>query len=83
MNSPFVVEQARNLVRRTQVEGQKDPETKIQALYRLVYGRTAEPEEVSMGLRFLQNAEKADTQLTPWEQYAQVLFEANEFVFVD
>jgi hypothetical protein len=83
MNSPFVVEQARNLIRRPEVAGHKDPETKIQALYRLVYGRTAEPEEVSMGLRFLQNAEKADTQLTPWEQYAQVLFEANEFVFVD
>jgi hypothetical protein len=83
MNSPFVVERARNLIRRPEVAGPKVIETRIQALYCLVYGRTAEPEEVSMGLRFLQNAEKADTQLTPWEQYAQVLFEANEFVFVD
>jgi hypothetical protein len=83
MNSPFVMEQARNLIRRPEVEGQKEPETRIQALYRLVYGRTADPKEISLGLRFIEKASEVKTHLTVWEKYAQVLLESNEFVFVD
>jgi hypothetical protein len=83
MNSAFVMEQARSLVHRPEVKGQKNLEGKVQALYRLIYAREAEPEEVSLGLRFIQNAPQKQTQLTRWEQYAQVLLESNEFVFVD
>ena len=56
-------------------------------MYRLAYGRPAEPDEVALGLRFVKEAaaapEAAAKRLSPWEQYAQVLLEANEFAFVD
>jgi hypothetical protein len=57
MNSPFVVEQARALVTRKEVVDIKDSTQRIQALYRLLYQRTATPEEVALGLRFLESAE--------------------------
>jgi len=61
-------------------------------LYRILYGRDAEPTEVALGLRFLEAAEEHDSEpegsrtgirLSAWEAYAQALLLANEFVFVD
>jgi hypothetical protein len=92
MNSPFVVEQARHLVQRTDVSRCHQPEQRISFLYRLLYGRDAEPGEVALGLHFLKSAEELDAEqddlpstkhLTAWEKYAQVLLLASEFVFVD
>jgi Protein of unknown function (DUF1553)/Protein of unknown function (DUF1549)/Planctomycete cytochrome C len=80
MNSPFVLEQARHLAARPEVLRCQDPEQRINQLYRLAYGRHAEPQEVALGLRFLD----AGSGLTrAWERYAQVLLLANEFMFVD
>ena len=46
--------------------------------------RQPEPVEVQSALRFLeQAAEDKGAQLTPWQQYAQVLLETNEFLFLD
>jgi len=64
-------------------------EAKIERMYRLAYGRAAEADEISLGLRFLSEASKADAgkqtglHLSAWEQYAQVLLLGNEFAFVD
>ncbi len=62
----------------------------LQRLYRLVYGRAARVREVTLGLDFVARPraasappEKAPATLTPWERYAQVLLESNEFMFVD
>ncbi len=57
MNSPFVVEQARTLMNRKEIAEVKDPAQRIQALYRLLYQRAATPDEVALGLRFLESAE--------------------------
>ena len=51
-------------------------------MYRIAYGRPAEADEVALGLTFVKQA-AASGRLSPWEQYAQVLLEANEFAFVD
>jgi hypothetical protein len=88
MNSPFVVEQAQHFIRRADVAGQTKDETKIERMYRLAYDRTAEADEIALGLRFLAEArkkdgEKAGVHLSAWEQYAQVLLLSNEFAFVD
>jgi len=65
MNNPFVVEQARALVTRKEVADIKDSTQRIQALYRLLYQRAATPDEVALGLRFLESAEsEASTQKT-------------------
>ncbi len=85
MNSPFVLEQARNLVSWPELAA-LDDEQRIQHLYRLAYGRAADPEEVALGLRFVAApaiAEQEPPEPSAWEEYAQVLLLANEFVFVD
>src|SRR5205085_4280487 len=56
MNSPFLVEQARRLVSRSDIASQPAPAGRIQTVYRLLYGREATPEEVSLGLRFVEAA---------------------------
>ena len=82
MNSPFVLEQARALVARPDVQARTDPAERIGHLYRLLFGRPATPDEVAAARGFLASA--ADQAgLTPWEKYAQVLLLTNEFAFVD
>jgi mono/diheme cytochrome c family protein len=84
MNSPFAVQQAQALAARPEVAGQSQPGLRIDALYRLLYGRPPTTEEAELGVRFVEDAHAAsETKLAPWEQYAQVLLLANEFAFVD
>ena len=45
-------------------------------------GRPVTDRELSLGLAFLA-AGGAPERLTRWEQYAQVLLSANEFMYVD
>jgi hypothetical protein len=67
MNSPLVVEQARNLVERPEVVSTRTDEERIQTLYRLVYQRSAQPQEVSLGLDFLEQAAPTSTAAAPLE----------------
>jgi hypothetical protein len=85
MNSPFVMEQAKHILERQDFAALGDPAGRIERLYRLLYGRPAETEEVGLALRFIEAAsgEPAGKGLTAWEKYAQVLLLANEFAFVD
>jgi hypothetical protein len=80
LNSPFVQEQSRSLLKR--LDETSDVAEKIQQLHRLIYARSAEPEEVRLAEAFLQAA-GGPQDMTPWERYAQVLLLANEFMFVD
>jgi cytochrome c553 len=84
MNNTFVVEQAKAFAARPDVAGQSDA-ARIDRMYRIAFGRPAEPDEVTLGLTFLKQASDnaAGNRLSPWEQYGQVLLEANEFAFVD
>lgn len=59
MNSPFVVEQARALMRRPEIAAEKNPRQRIRKLYRLLYGREASTEEIALGVNFVGN--DADT----------------------
>lgn len=52
MNSPFVVEQARALLRRAEVAATKTSRQRINQLYQLLYGRQAGAEEIAWGLAF-------------------------------
>lgn len=87
MNSPFVVEQARLLAARATATA---PEEKIVQMYRAALGRSPTAQEVRVGRAFVEGEEKAkeapqagSKPLNPWEKYAQVLLQTNEFVFVD
>jgi len=81
MNDPWVLDRIRQLARRA---GPGDEEPRIHAAYRVLYGRPATAEEVSLGRDFLKGgtAGSAST-LGAWELYCQALVMANEFMFVE
>jgi hypothetical protein len=85
LNSPFMVEQAKALAARPAVAGAPSPEQRVAALYHLVLTRNPDPAEVRSALRFVAEVESAGrgSQLSPWQQYAQVLLLTNEMMFVD
>jgi hypothetical protein len=90
MNSPFVVEQARRLAARADVVARADGPARIDYVYRLIYGRAPDADEVALGLQFLDRARHEEGQaavggkpLSAWEKYAQALLASNEFTFVD
>jgi mono/diheme cytochrome c family protein len=85
MNSPFVIEQAKHLAARPEVNGASPPE-RVEKLYRLLYGRAPDPRERAAALAFLDRIGQAGANpggLSPWEALAQVLLLTNEFAFVD
>ncbi len=62
MNSPLVVEQARNVVSRPDITTLKTDEERINRLYEIIYQRLPRTEEVKLGLEFLgEAANPADT----------------------
>jgi hypothetical protein len=85
LNAPFMIEQARSLAARPEVAGEPSADRRVAALYRLVLARLPEPAEVQLALRFVAaaEAEPQPSQLTPWQQYAQVLLLTNELLFID
>jgi hypothetical protein len=90
MNGSLVMDGVQHLVSRPEVARGK-PEERVQALYRLVFGRKATAEEVTLGCRFIERQASESkvapaagaTSLSPWETYAQALLLSNEFLFVD
>ncbi len=66
LNSPFILEQARALARR--VEAEADPAARVQALYRLAYGRpaTARELELARGLAEAPVAEQVVVKPSAW-----------------
>jgi hypothetical protein len=88
MNAPFVVEQAKALAARPDVTGATTTDERIAALYRAVLARSPAASEVQAAARFLTPANSPQgvagrSQLSRWEQLAQVLLMTNELLFVD
>jgi hypothetical protein len=86
LNSPFVAEVAREVMKRTEVAKASDPAAKVKALYRLILSRNPTAQEQELATAFLTTAEQSEIKLghlPAWEQFAQVLLLSNEFAFVD
>ncbi len=56
MNSPFAMEQAQALMKRPEIAALQNPRERISKLYRAIYGRAANEEEISLGLKFVNNS---------------------------
>ena len=91
INSPFVIEQAKHVMKRPELAAAKSAE-RVTRLYRTLFGREPSHDEIRAGLGFVEAEESAlgppselhlMPQLRPWEKYAQVLMLSNEFVFID
>jgi hypothetical protein len=89
MNSPFAVNQAKALAARPEVAQEPEPARRVERIYRILYGRSPTPDELWAAAEFIRGEEAyasaggGKAALSPWEKYAQVLLESNEFVFVD
>jgi hypothetical protein len=84
LNHPFVQEQARALAKRLATD--MEPAAKLQHLYRDIYARMPDADEMRIGLQFVEQSGRLKSgagSLSPWECLAQALLVANEFVFVD
>ena len=56
MNSPLVIEQARNLVNRSDFQSLSDPDDRVTWLYELIFQRAPSPTELKLGLLFFEDA---------------------------
>ena len=80
MNSPLMHQRAAALAARLKGKAGDDPR-RIDLAYHLLYGRAPSVEEARIGLDYV-TAESDSTSLSAWQQYAQVLLSANEFMSV-
>ncbi|MBM3835498.1 MAG: DUF1553 domain-containing protein [Verrucomicrobia bacterium] len=92
LNSEFMIRQAKALANRLVNASDEPAETRVRKAFMLVYGRPPSEAETKLALDFLEGSpkqsEKAEqsasgSELSKWEQYAQVLLSANEFMYVD
>jgi hypothetical protein len=86
MNSDFVVQQSNYLAARVRKVTPGDAAERIQAAWKLAFGRTAQPAEVERATRFLadQTVQPAGEQAAdPLASLCQILLSANEFLYVD
>lgn len=99
LNSEYMVREAKAFAVRLLSNPKEDDASRIRRAYLLSYNRPPSPKEVALGLRFLTPqietpsqpvgvktvAVIADTpvRLSRWEQYAQALLSANEFMYID
>jgi len=83
MNSPFVIQQAQQLVQREEVARARTDRERITALYELLWQRPPEPSEIRQAEQFLALPSPTKATLTPLAKYAQVLLLSNELMFVD
>ncbi len=80
MNAPLVREAAKSLPARADVAGEPAGPRRIARLYRVVLGREPADDELAWCEEFI-SAEPA--RPAAWDELAQALLEANEFVFID
>src|SRR6185295_13624238 len=69
MNSPFMMEQAGKLVELSEVQRESQPEKRVQAIYRRVFGREATAKEIELGLAYVKSATTpaAAVRLPVWQ----------------
>ncbi len=95
LNNPFLAEQSKSVLARAEIRKETDPEKKVGALYRIIYQRAPDAEELQIARAFLSGLQLAsgpsgtpetdlkNPQDVPWQQLAQALLISNETFFVD
>ncbi len=83
MNSPFITGRAKDLAARPEVAAAPTPEAKASSLYGVALQRSPSAEELQAATAFLAGEPLPGSNLNRTEQLAQVLLQANEFLFVD
>ncbi len=83
MNNPFVVEQARHWAERVLAESHSTPADRVQAMYVAALGRPADEAEMQDALAFVgDDNSSSDSESQTWADFAHVLFNLKEFIFI-
>ena len=80
MNHPFVIDAARGILSRPEIAAEHDTNNKSKDIYHLIYIRAPTEVEMALTREFLAGLTNMPYR---WQSFAQALFMANEFVFVD
>jgi Protein of unknown function (DUF1553) len=80
LNSTFMQRSADALAARLLGAAESD-DYRVTLAYRLLFAREPEPDERALALDFLLKPN--GSQMTRWEQYAQLLLASNEMLYVD
>ena len=96
MNSPLVVELANNLTSRDDFKALENQDDKIRFLYKLIYQRPPDEQDVELGRQFILAALKFDVKTgddesakdkrvepDAWQKFAHALLQTNEATFVN
>ena len=84
MNGPLAAEGAGRLGRWAGALAKRSGQgAAVRELYQRVLARSADPEEIAMGLEFIRQWTSSDGVDGGWETYAQALLCSNEFMFID
>ena len=82
LNGPFVLEQAQALAARVRAEAPESEPARVRHVYRLLFSRQPNPEELSLGVAFVGGGSEPGGARR-WEQYAHLLLASNEALYVD
>jgi hypothetical protein len=77
MNNPLVIEQAGKWADRTLSDPARLPEARIREMYTSAFGREPDESELQAGLDFV-----ADGNRQSWSDYAHVLLNVKEFIYI-
>jgi hypothetical protein len=87
INSPFMLKQANAFADRLRKEDSVDDATRLEAAYRLAFGRPPTAEERHRARNFLDvqlgRVKGADRRSAAWTDFCHVLLNSNEFLYVD
>jgi hypothetical protein len=78
-----VVEQAKSIASRPEIAAIDDPVERIKAMYQAVLGREPNQSQLDLALKFVTASPDAESKLSAWEEFAQVLLSANELMYLD
>ena len=88
-NETFLM-QARHLAERIRREAGSDPAAQVRLLYRIAYSREAGDKEVQQAVEFLKSSRSGagdggatDIALTPLAEFAHVVLNSNEFLYIN
>ncbi len=84
LNSEFTIDTARAFAKRLETAAPREDD-RIRLAFRLAYGRGPTNPEIEASRAFIRAAAigRMDDRLAPWEQFAQAILAANEFMWVD
>lgn len=83
LNSGFMIGQSKALAARLTKEADSDV-SRVQRMFRLLYGRQPTDDEQTAALRFLTEGQKApEDSLSSLEQFCLAMLGTNEFAYVD